>query len=732
MLEHVWKNFANPLTPHIIEAETAEVRGDNPDGFRVLGDGWRTRDGNVFCNEALLWSTRLYSHMYLTVLRPRPLSLRLRARPRYSASLPAQRVEVFWEGASVGVIEFDPARGWADEVRVFAIPETIQRVGPNQLTFANRYAVSAHQLQDGNDTREVAFALSELRIKDASGPPAQPKVAFEENLVRLPAATRLLFPARLPSSGPPRFKAQVRTDAADLSGLRVVLRWDSAQGGKELTLLNGSAAGIGPLFDMDIDLLAWANQVVEIVFDTTMVSADTEFLVQAPRIVLDRPPPAREAAPVAMALKSGAARNVILVVLDALRAGALGCYGHIRGTSPFIDELAATGVLFEQAHSADTYTFSSVASLLTSLYVFEHKVVTYLDTFRYQDIALQQVLGDQGIATACVSQNPFISLERGLGRRFDEFRGCFGHDVETCHAVTRSAIEVAQQMKDSPFFLYVHYLPPHAPYEMAGPFLYAFSEDLVRSVELTIDAGTQIRQGLRPNDARALEHYRLRYDECARMADELVRNLVTGLRDLGLGEETVLILTSDHGEEFGEHGWVGHGGAAYATLTHVPLIITTLGEAGVSTPLRRRDVVTGYDVYPTILSLFGCPPKPHCAGIDLLQGAARAGDGVWAFSNGLKESAVQAFQFEQYKLLRSTRTAESFVFQRENDPSEKHDVSTVFPVLRNYLEAEAVAWQQQRARYFEGLGIEPIPLQDADESAPTVEHVEELKALGYL
>lgn len=313
--------------------------------------------------------------------------------------------------------------------------------------------------------------------------------------------------------------------------------------------------------------------------------------------------------------------NVVIVVLDALRADHLGCYGYARDTSPFIDSLAAQGVVFERAYSNSTFTGESVAALMSG--VPPSASPTGAGWYAVPDPGrptMAATMAEAGYATAFFSDSPIFTNE-AFGAGFDEFErlnlgwGNSGMGAK----VTARALEFVDTQGEKPFLLHLHYFDPHTPYnppeslyKRFAPEVFPEPLDVINYVRPNIKE--LVASGFGPGDPR-FEDMVIRYDAEIALSDQSVQTLVEGLATRGLMDRTLVMVTSDHGEEFLEHGFVEHAWTVYPESIHIPLIVSapaTLPAQRVATP------VSLVDVFPTLLELLDIPyARPDLRGLPL-------------------------------------------------------------------------------------------------------------------
>jgi choline-sulfatase len=339
-------------------------------------------------------------------------------------------------------------------------------------------------------------------------------------------------------------------------------------------------------------------------------------------------------------------KNVIMIVVDTFRADHLGALGHHRDTTPNLDQLAAESVLFTQAYSATSWTMPSLASYMTGVYPSVHRLLKAphdidQNALSEEFVTLAEALRDAGLRTASITAQPWISERTGLTQGFDEVRTVSNAaDPNEARELTAEVIEWLEQSGDTPFFLYAHYMGPHAPYDAPEGYRGRYTRDLpltdvVQGFHQAYATESQVRayavitgkaadEGLSDQDIAYLE---AEYDEKLAFTDAQLGNLFSWLRDSGLLEETLVIVAADHGEAFFEHQTVFHGQHLHQELLHVPLIMRLPGSSASS--LRVNAVAELIDIYPTILELLGAAAPPHIQGrslMPLVQGGP--GDGI--------------------------------------------------------------------------------------------------------
>jgi arylsulfatase A-like enzyme len=423
--------------------------------------------------------------------------------------------------------------------------------------------------------------------------------------------------------------------------------------------------------------------------------------------------------------------NVVLVVIDTLRADHLGCYGYDRDTSPRIDAVAEESILFERAEAAASWTLASTATILTGLYPFAHGLVWTTHPLSPDAITLPERLQAAGYATYGYSANNIVSRLSGFDQGFDRFvTGKWPHAGEVNAAILPWIEEAASG--ERPFFLYVHYLDPHDPYDDPAGYYALFGGRPDRGKEFNGDAELKRLiagqpSGLSNDDVANLV---ARYDGEIRFVDEKVGELIDFLRSKGLFDRTLVLLTSDHGEQFLEHGWVKHGATLYEEETHVPFLIRVPGE-----PKRRiAGRVDGADVTPTILDLLGVPPGRDVAmeGVSLYPFGKQPRPEFLSYSETqhfvvLREGKhvpveTLAIRRGRHKLIH--REGLTQLFDLDADPLEKRDLAAAEPERARSLRDQVHRWKlDSEARQIRQHEFDP---------GQAAMLKERMRALGYL
>lgn len=321
-------------------------------------------------------------------------------------------------------------------------------------------------------------------------------------------------------------------------------------------------------------------------------------------------------------------RGYVLISLDTLSAAHLGAYGYDRPTSPFFDALARRGTLFENAFVQYPSTLVSHTSIFTGLYPQQHRV--YPPSYRLSPAieTLPERFAEAGYRTAGHTEGGYMGRDFGFARGMEEFSDPpVEHTTDIEKTFEKGLAFLRRLDGEERFFLFLHTYSVHDPYEPPEPFASTFwSGGAPGSLaELPIP---KVNAGLLTVDERTVDYFEALYDGGIRYADHVLAGFFAELERLGLSAETTIVITSDHGEEFGEHGRLGHT-QLYPEVLQVPLLVLHPDR-----PRGRRvpDPVQSIDIAPTLLDLAQLPPLAAAGRslVPLIRGVPQPGAEVYA------------------------------------------------------------------------------------------------------
>ena len=309
---------------------------------------------------------------------------------------------------------------------------------------------------------------------------------------------------------------------------------------------------------------------------------------------------------------SGPPPDVLLISLDTVGAQHLGCYGYERDTSPFLDRIAAEGVLFENATAPGAKTAPSHASLVSGVYPTRHGVHGFGSEVPEELPTLAELLASRGYATAAIFN---LQGMRIVGRGFAQTSTVppARRRSGAAQAVAAAALEWVEAAP-SPWLLFLHFYDAHSGYSSRDEYERLFAEPYDGIANGSTRQLRRARVEKLDLGAEAARHLRNLYDAGIRQLDAALAELFAGLEQAGHLRNTLVVFVSDHGEEFLQHGGVLHGRTLHQELVRVPLI---LWGAGVPKGTRVSEPVSLVDVLPTVLALAGAEALDDIDGVDL-------------------------------------------------------------------------------------------------------------------
>jgi arylsulfatase A-like enzyme len=405
--------------------------------------------------------------------------------------------------------------------------------------------------------------------------------------------------------------------------------------------------------------------------------------------------PRRKAA--AAARTAGAARraggNVILLTIDTLRADVLGCYGGTGGFSPFIDSIQDKCLRFERCQAVGPYTQASFPGILTSSFYLDHDDHGRGKVLSTERVLVSEPLRKAGIVTAAFHSNPYLCGLFGWNRGWNVFYDSMDDEVSDevpfiqAEVINRKADQwlgahLAAGGAKKPFFLWTHYMDMHEPYVPAR-------ED-VAAVDPALSLGHEemfglFRGTLLPRDVSSpatVDVLRKLYLANLRKVDRCVREFFGILRRHGVIENSTVIVTADHGDEFGEHGGLSHDGRMYEELLHVPLMFYREDRAAGESCGK---LVSNADIPPTVLDLFGLPAERSFQGRPLLPVGGYPDRGCFSEAIGKKgrqkdtDRPVRCYREGNLKISHRAETGEWELYDLATDPAERRNLFPASP-----------------------------------------------------
>jgi choline-sulfatase len=676
--------------------------------------GWlgESREGGVTVS-----SFGKTARLYLPVDARGPMQLRFRAKAYATGALIA-----YVNGKTVGEARISNADGFREIV--IPVGEDALRVGENSIMLrATRTAPVRGKSR--------SLALDWLVLEPEAGPgenagtPRELVVeAVDAGSTRRAAVLRpgaaLDWFVEVPRDGALAFGAAASSGSGTLA---VELRSDASSSGERIDV--GDRWG-----DRQLSLASVAGEVARFRFvnegDADVALSDVRVLRRAGEVTEMAQP----------------ARNVVVLLIDTLRASKLQAYyPKTRVKTPAIDELVSQGALFERAQSPENWTKPSVASVLTSLHPATHKTKEDASKLPRSALMLSEVYQKEGFKTASFIANGYVSNAFGFDQGWDHYTNYIRERRNTnASTVFGEAQSWIEQNKDGRFFVYIQTIDPHVPYDPPDKFLEMYDpapydgQVQNRRTHLMLDEAKKS-----PNKykftARDKARIEALHDGEISYHDAHFGKFLAKLDELGLAENTIVVVTSDHGEEFQEHGSWGHGHSVYQELLGVPLIFRWPGV--IPRKLRLEPVVSTMDIGPTVLEATGLAVPEQFEGRSLL-GFMR---GDWpkapyvAFSDFLDHRRV--IRGGDWKLIIRGNLSH-VVFDLANDYWEKNELDgTKHPIAQRYLRTlhGQFLGAQDRGHWLAASAparAKPSPRLEEEKQEMTPELCKQLVALGYI
>jgi arylsulfatase A-like enzyme len=424
-------------------------------------------------------------------------------------------------------------------------------------------------------------------------------------------------------------------------------------------------------------------------------------------------------------------KGIILISLDTLRADHLGCYGYNRDTSPSIDNFAKEGVLFEHAVVQAQWTLPSHMSIMTSLYPSSHGVKQTGERLADEHVTLAELLKKEGFQTAAFVDGGYMDGSFGFDQGFDIYDSSQGGGVEMILPKVKKWLD---KNNTAPFFLFIHCFDIHNPYDPPPPYDSMF-HDFHYTGNINLNKETMLAiqwKGLKVND-EDLRHFVALYDGGIRYTDEKIGEFLSYLQASGLSDQSMVIITSDHGEEFKEHGRLGHGQLYYRPNLHVPLILRYPNF--LKKGIRINELVQSIDLLPTILEIAGLPAHPNAQGRSLLPlieiNKNFLNRLLWRVFHPFQKDSHVSLGMElrnntysiitgDYQLLHNLKANSIKLFNIESDPLATNNIAKDHDVIAERLLSEL-------KEYYSVLPLHKASTIGLDEKTR-----EQLEALGYI
>jgi arylsulfatase A-like enzyme len=390
-------------------------------------------------------------------------------------------------------------------------------------------------------------------------------------------------------------------------------------------------------------------------------------------------------------------RNLVLVSMDTLRADHLRCYGYTKPTSPNIDALAARGTRFNTTLSTSAWTSPAHASLFTSRYPSQVGIVRYnegefVNHLQDGETTLAEVLRRAGYETSAFTGGGFVSNKLGFAQGFDEYWSAPLGQQKLEHHLEPTLDWIARhERQDRPFFLFLHFYDCHRAYDPPSEWAERFAASSSRPLTEQALCGQST-----PPTADQISLQKGLYDAEIAFADDQLGRVFRALEASGHAQDTLIVFTADHGEEFKDHGGCDHIGSVYQELVHVPLVM-----AGLEIPAGKvvEAPVSLIDVAPTILDLLGVEREARMEGdslVAVIHGAKPERRYQFFESGFLADATVRrGVSSARAKLIFDAADRPIELYDLSVDPNERENLLATprLQAVRNRMLTAYLAWR---------------------------------------
>ncbi len=707
-------DFAETFGVAAVDQEAQGIVFGTPAGRSHLRQGW-SGDETTPGGRPFVWSEGDESSLEFFLASARRLNFGFRCAPLGLPGLPQQAIAVSLNGHRIVDFRLEAGPHWYRTT----LPGEALVAGANRLVF--RYAYTRRPVDNdvgSTDRRQLAVAWFEARL--GAGQESRqglPEVEAQTRTVRVPAGSQVAYHLRLPEGSSLAFDS-VKLGGRGRASLSIQLQRDG-EPERELARL---ARPTGP---WSVPLAEDAGNVVRISFRALPgpegAASGSVMLVRP--VLRGRGLRALPTSPVGE--PRGRRPHVFIYLVDALRADHLGCYGYGRPVSPHLDAFAREGSVF-RGIAPSSWTKASVASLFTGLPPIVHRAQDRGDTLTPEATTLSKLLSAAGYRTYALYANTWLTGTFGLDQGFAERRFLIGRSDR----LTRELLAWLRSVRrDDRLFVYMHTIDPHAPYSPLPAYRARFApaHGSLKSASIYWLEDLAVRSRRGESIPRSLiEEITALYDAEIAFNDLQFGRLLEELKRRGLYDDSLIIFTSDHGEEFFDHGGVSHGQTLFAEVLDVPIVVKW--PRGITAPAGATGSPAQLvDLLPTILDSLGLPSPPGVEGRSLLRPtsaeARPSGSGALSYLD-LDTRKIQSVTEGRWKMIRHGAVDDPQPTVGLYDlkaGKEMENVRDRHAIVTAYLLAQLKAQDSRIPR------TAPPPQAEMSEEVK-----ERLRALGYL
>ncbi|MEN8152923.1 MAG: sulfatase [Acidobacteriota bacterium] len=419
--------------------------------------------------------------------------------------------------------------------------------------------------------------------------------------------------------------------------------------------------------------------------------------------------------------------NVVFIIVDTLRSDFTSTGNTKKNTTEYLkDSLLPDSLYFKRAYSNAPWTLPSIASMVTSKYPSKLGIRNLVSRLGERDFTLAELMREKGYKTCSIISHILLKKVYGFSQGFDIFNernisDKFGnHYSISSPGISEDAVEFIKKNKKNKFFLFLHYFDPHYIYidhEKKGDYSGSFTSKDIAFLRKQISENNYSE-----NDINYLTDC---YDTEIRFTDFHIGKVIEELKKTGLYENTVIVFTSDHGEEFVERGWLGHSTSLHSEQINVPLLIKPSKRSEIKSFIEDEIPVSNLDIIPTLTSLMGFKNLPGAAGADLLSNDIKDN---YVFSEVSQKEFGDHIEhisviWKEWKLIRDLNNKVFLLYNLKEDPSEKKNIFGKFPGIEAKLKVKIAKWLRGNRKTGK-IKRREKPLSDSER--------EKLKTLGYI
>ncbi len=664
-----------------------------------------------------------------------------------------QTIQVWVNENDCGKIELRPR--W--DKYFIIIPSASLLNDSNDIVLSYAYSLSSQELGTGTDTRQLAVRFKKIGIFAVSRHTDMSESDFIKNLEEnLPDAERfkansdrkrntiifnqpgkLVVPYHLPmNSDSLKFKLEGVTSLGTPYSFRIKI--DDLHGRSEDLVVitsenikNYSSSGSG-LFRLPLG--SFSGRFCLITFDLE-TPQKSQLKIVSPELKLQGKESYESKKDSSYYLSSDLSSfdksnpDIVMIILDAARPDHFGCYGYTKNTTPNIDRLSNGCLLFNDAFTMAPYTLCSIPTMITGVSFADHGVIGHGQKLHSNVKTLAEYLHENGYLTIAFSATPNNSVSKGFDQGFDEFHEIWAGTKYSKNR--RDPFWLSHRVKErlekgigeKPLYLQLHYVPPHEPYDPPPEFDIFGDDDYSGHYDGSHNTLRSIERGILVPQKSDLEEIISLYDGNLLRVDNAVELVLETLRKRKKWKETVILITSDHGEAFYEHGRMEHNTTLYDEMLRVPFILR-IPEGHPSTEIKKEKMVSLADIVPTLLGLVNIKPESYVSGINILsQGTDRPDDmdRYLIARSGSEIAPYFSCRTQRWKIIINDARYQQ-LYDLENDPGETRNILYLRPVIFSGL--MNVLYKELSRKQSDIFSVEKARMSKEEESM--------LRSLGYL